>query len=445
MGIKTLLPVLAPSTQQINIKDMKGTVVGIDASCWLHKGAFACAKELVLGLPTDSHVNFFMSCIDCLLHNDVTPVLVFDGPRTLPAKAAVAAERKRKRALAKPNAQTTTDPLKARTSYTAAVEITPAIVDRVIEASKEREVDYVVAPYEADAQLAFLSMNGAVQYIISEDSDLLVFGAKQVIYKYDKATGSGQLITQNNLHLSFKDFPDFSLEKFRMICILAGCDYLKSIFGIGPNMATAFVKALGDRNIFQEIYNLGAILGTERQYKVPDGYPDGLKKAMNTFKHQTVLHPDEGYVPLRPYPPGVSAVDMDYARLPLGDKPVFDPRKTWASVQMLNTTYQSDASFQYQDDSDEDRSSDSSQEPRHNLRSRPAQLATVIALGNTFKLTIPNFPVISLTLLHATVSVDGHLKPAVFRASDHRVLLYPTPFDIFIRDSCMMTVDDVEQ
>ncbi|CAH1242357.1 EXO1 [Branchiostoma lanceolatum] len=315
MGIKTLLPVLAPSTQQINIKDMKGTVVGIDASCWLHKGAFACAKELVLGLPTDSHVNFFMSCIDCLLHNDVTPVLVFDGPRTLPAKAAVAAERKRKRALAKPNAQTTTDPLKARTSYTAAVEITPAIVDRVIEASKEREVDYVVAPYEADAQLAFLSMNGAVQYIISEDSDLLVFGAKQVIYKYDKATGSGQLITQNNLHLSFKDFPDFSLEKFRMICILAGCDYLKSIFGIGPNMATAFVKALGDRNIFQEIYNLGAILGTERQYKVPDGYPDGLKKAMNTFKHQTVLHPDEGYVPLRPYPPGVSAVDMDYARL----------------------------------------------------------------------------------------------------------------------------------
>lgn len=41
-------------------------------------------------------------------------------------------------------------------------------------------ISYVVAPYEADAQLIFLERSGLVQGIITEDSDLLVFGGKTV-------------------------------------------------------------------------------------------------------------------------------------------------------------------------------------------------------------------------------------------------------------------------
>ena len=41
-------------------------------------------------------------------------------------------------------------------------------------------VDYVVAPYEADAQMYHLERIGLVDGIITEDSDLLVFGAKKV-------------------------------------------------------------------------------------------------------------------------------------------------------------------------------------------------------------------------------------------------------------------------
>jgi len=42
-------------------------------------------------------------------------------------------------------------------------------------------IDFVVAPYEADAQLAYLEKIGLIQAIITEDSDLLVFGCKRVI------------------------------------------------------------------------------------------------------------------------------------------------------------------------------------------------------------------------------------------------------------------------
>lgn len=45
---------------------------------------------------------------------------------------------------------------------------------------KQDGVECIVAPYEADAQLAFLSQTGYVHAVISEDSDLLPFGCKRV-------------------------------------------------------------------------------------------------------------------------------------------------------------------------------------------------------------------------------------------------------------------------
>lgn len=51
------------------------------------------------------------------------------------------------------------------------------------QAARSRGVDCVVAPYEADAQLAFLSKSGLAQAVITEDSDLLAFGCKKVFLK----------------------------------------------------------------------------------------------------------------------------------------------------------------------------------------------------------------------------------------------------------------------
>lgn len=46
-------------------------------------------------------------------------------------------------------------------------------------------VAYVVAPYEADAQLAYLEKKGLIDGIITEDTDLLVFGCKKILFKLD--------------------------------------------------------------------------------------------------------------------------------------------------------------------------------------------------------------------------------------------------------------------
>ena len=54
-----------------------------------------------------------------------------------------------------------------------------------MQALRAEGVPYVVAPYEADAQLAYLERIGLVDGIITEDSDLLVFGCKNVLFKFD--------------------------------------------------------------------------------------------------------------------------------------------------------------------------------------------------------------------------------------------------------------------
>lgn len=41
----------------------------------------------------------------------------------------------------------------------------------------------ITAPFEADAQLAYLCKSGYVDAVVTEDSDLLLFGAPKILFK----------------------------------------------------------------------------------------------------------------------------------------------------------------------------------------------------------------------------------------------------------------------
>ena len=51
---------------------------------------------------------------------------------------------------------------------------------RLVKALKREGVDFVVAPYEADAQMALLCRLGLADFVISEDSDCIPFGCPRV-------------------------------------------------------------------------------------------------------------------------------------------------------------------------------------------------------------------------------------------------------------------------
>lgn len=69
------------------------------------------------------------------------------------------------------------------------IDITHEMALNLIRICRSRNIDCIVAPYEADAQLAYLNIIKIAQVIITEDSDLLLFGAEKVctflIIKYN--------------------------------------------------------------------------------------------------------------------------------------------------------------------------------------------------------------------------------------------------------------------
>ncbi|XP_073683652.1 exonuclease 1 [Garra rufa] len=320
MGIQGLLQFIKDASEPINVKKYRGQTVAVDTYCWLHKGAFSCAEKLAKGEPTDQYVSYCMKFVDMLLSFGVKPILVFDG-RNLPSKKEVEKSRRERR---QANLQKGKQLLRegkiseARECFTRSVNITPSMAHDVIKTARMRGVDCVVAPYEADAQLAFLNKSGIAQAVITEDSDLLAFGCKKVILKMDKQ-GNGLEIDQCHLGRCKSLGNIFTEEKFRYMCILSGCDYLPSLYGIGLGKACKLLRMANNPDILKVIKKIGQYL--KMDIAVPDEYIEGFTKANNTFLYQLVFDPlRRKVVPLNPYPDHVDPASLSYAGTNVGDE-----------------------------------------------------------------------------------------------------------------------------
>ncbi|XP_027743104.1 exonuclease 1 isoform X3 [Empidonax traillii] len=323
MGIQGLLQFIKEAAEPSHVKKYKGLAVAVDTYCWLHKGAYACAEKLARGEPTDLYVAFCMKLVEMLLSFGIKPILVFDGC-TLPSKKEVEKARREKRqaSLLKGKQLLQEGKLsEARECFGRSVNITHAMAHEVIKAARARGVDCIVAPYEADAQLAYLNKIGMVQAIITEDSDLLAFGCKKVFLKIDKF-GNGLEIDQARLGNCKQLGNVFTEEKFRYMCILSGCDYLASIYGIGLAKACKLLKLANNPDIIKVIKKMGQYL--KMNITVPEEYIQGFTRANNTFLYQLVFDPlNRKLVPLNAYGDDIDPETLSYAGRHFGDDTAF--------------------------------------------------------------------------------------------------------------------------
>ncbi|NXB59920.1 EXO1 Exonuclease, partial [Struthidea cinerea] len=323
MGIQGLLQFIKEAAEPSHVKKYKGLTVAVDTYCWLHKGAYACAEKLARGEPTDLYVAFCMKLVHMLLSFGIKPILVFDGC-TLPSKKEVEkARRERRQASLLKGKQLLQEGRlsEARECFGRSVNITHAMAHEVIKAARAQGVDCIVAPYEADAQLAYLNKTGMVQAIITEDSDLLAFGCKKVFLKIDKF-GNGLEIDQARLGNCKQLGNVFTEEKFRYMCILSGCDYLPSIHGIGLAKACKLLKLANNPDIIKVIKKMGQYL--KMNITVPEEYIQGFTRANNTFLYQLVFDPvNRKLVPLNAYGDDIDPETLTYAGRHVGDDTAF--------------------------------------------------------------------------------------------------------------------------
>ncbi|XP_035136645.2 exonuclease 1 isoform X1 [Callithrix jacchus] len=313
MGIHGLLQFIKEASEPIHVRKYKGQAVAVDTYCWLHKGAIACAEKLAKGEPTDRYVGFCMKFVNMLLSHGIKPILVFDGC-TLPSKKEVERSRRERRQanLLKGKQLLREGKVpEARECFTRSINITHAMAHKVIKAARSQGVDCLVAPYEADAQLAYLNKAGIVQAIITEDSDLLAFGCKKVILKMDQF-GNGLEIDQARLGMCRQLGDVFTEEKFRYMCILSGCDYLSSLRGIGLAKACKVLKLANNPDIVKVIKKIGHYL--KMNITVPEDYIKGFIRANNTFLYQLVFDPiKRKLIPLNAYEDDVDPETLSYA------------------------------------------------------------------------------------------------------------------------------------
>lgn len=222
-----------------------------------------------------------------LQHNGVAPYLVFDGDY-LPSKASTEEERKKSRAKSKAAGIELLNAGKGPLAWkelSKAVDVTPEMAKMLINELKKASVQYIVAPYEADPQMVYLERKGIVSAILSEDSDLLVFGAKCLLTKLDKY-GSCVAIKQDDFcACKDMDLTGWTEKEFRHMAILSGCDYLASVKGVGLLTAYRMMRK------YKTAEKVIRMLQFDTKKNVPQGYLESFYRAELTFLHQRVFCP----------------------------------------------------------------------------------------------------------------------------------------------------------
>ena len=334
MGISGLLPFLDGFVQKVNLAHFAGQTLAVDGYSWLHKGVYCCAEDVVEGRHTLRYVEYCMKKVKMMQHYGVTPIVVLDGG-ALGSKEGTEVERAAKRDAARTAARLEKklrNDEAARKHYVKAVDVTPLMARNLVLALRAAGVAYVVAPYEADAQLAYLCLTGLADGAVAEDSDLLPYGCAQVLFKLDDG-GNAELIDrrtffvgeqahaagpvagcarcegelaepdrcerhsagaralQRTRHIARRLFANWTHEDLLVMCILAGCDYLPSVSNVGLRTAHRLVREnRGGKGGSADIAQAAVFaIRQESRGRVPDGYALGLRKAKATFFHQRVF------------------------------------------------------------------------------------------------------------------------------------------------------------
>lgn len=260
------------------------------------------------------YVDFAMHRVRMFQHFGVTPYFVFDGD-FLPSKAGTESSRGQRREASR---KAGLELLKAGKRNQAhmelqkSIDVTPEMARHLIEELKRANIPYVVAPYEADAQLVYLERQGLVNGIVSEDSDLLVFGAKRLLTKMDQYGNCVEINRKDFCSVREISLTGWTDAEFRHMAILSGCDYHEGPSGMGLKTAYRMLRK------YKTPERLIRMLQFDGKIKVPENYLAEFKQAELTFLYQRVFCPIREEIVLLTDPdPSVDVEKMPFIGAPI--------------------------------------------------------------------------------------------------------------------------------
>ena len=190
-------------------------VCGLDISIWLHKvGKAADPASYVLRQEYKAAIDVVLWRLRRLHGHGLKVISIFDGAAS-PYKSAEDGSRAAKRAaalaelqalearrvelLARPVQGEKVSEAAMRKAAQGAWRRTPAFEAALKAALDDIGFFHQTAPFEADSQLALMARSGQVEYVLSEDADLVALGCPLVLRNVDIGEGTATLIRSATL------------------------------------------------------------------------------------------------------------------------------------------------------------------------------------------------------------------------------------------------------
>lgn len=276
MGIKSLNKFLRNNCPEvyepIHISDFAFKKVAIDTSLYL------CKFKTVCG---DHWLSAFINLIACLRRNEIHCVFIYDTDAP-PEKSAERADRRAQQEKAEmkvceleealehyhmtneiPEVLIELNKKRKSQSPTRLISKKPnnginmVLIEKEIARLRQQilniseadfsltkelfdilQVPYYQAPLEAETTCADLCKRGLVDAVLSEDTDVLAYGAPVFLSKIETSIDNCVQIK----HRDILDSLELSYDEFLDLCIMCGTDYNKNISRIGPEKAYKLIQ-----------------------------------------------------------------------------------------------------------------------------------------------------------------------------------------------------------
>ncbi len=135
------------------------------------------------------------------------------------------------------------------------------------------KVPYIQAPREAENFCSHLAIYGKVDYVLSEDTDVLAYSTPIFLTKIDTLNDTVVEISYEKI----LEQTEMTKETFTDLCIMCECDYNSNIYLIGPEKSYTMLKTYS---------NIERVLDYLKTIKNKDGTPKYTDDMFEPLKHQ---------------------------------------------------------------------------------------------------------------------------------------------------------------
>lgn len=267
MGIKSNFNKFLKTTcgedifEEVSIAEFGYTQIAVDVSLYMYRFKSVQGNQWLAS---------FLEMIACFRRNQVHPVFIFDG-QSPSEKKAEQDRRCMERQKMADSIQAYVEALKTyeetgemsnmlSTLYVksgstlgnlrAAVErkkrqlvnVNKEDYIRVMELCECMNVPYYTAPWEAEKFCACMCIDGIVDAVLSEDTDVIAYGTPCFLSKFDMMYNDTCMLLQYDEVLQYMDMSE---EQFLDFCVMCGNDYNMNIPQVGSSKSYKYLQTYG--------------------------------------------------------------------------------------------------------------------------------------------------------------------------------------------------------